>query len=110
VHLADAWLTKGTFNHDVPAHSKGPDGQPACKTCHAADKSGSAKDLLLPRLATCQSCHGADKAKVKQAAGADCADCHSYHTPIKPARKEPVKAPDKAVAARDRAISWGAGQ
>jgi hypothetical protein len=86
VKLADAWLTKGTFNHDVPEHSKGPDDQPACANCHAAGKSGTAKDLLLPRLATCQSCHEADRAKVKQAAGADCADCHSYHAPILPTR------------------------
>ncbi|WGM40728.1 hypothetical protein [Caulobacter sp. NIBR1757] len=109
VRLADAWLTKGTFNHDIAEHSKGPDGQPACATCHAAGKSGTARDLLLPRLATCQSCHGADRAKVKQAAGADCADCHSYHAPIRPTRKAPAKAPE-AIAAQSRAISWGAGQ
>ena len=48
-------------------------------------------------------------AKVKQAAGADCADCHSYHAPIRPTRKEPA-GPPKAIAAKGRAISWGAGQ
>ncbi|HYE45319.1 MAG TPA: FHA domain-containing protein [Caulobacter sp.] len=110
VRLADAYLTKGSFNHDVPEHSRGANGQPNCARCHAAERSKTAGELLLPRLAVCADCHDAakQKAKVPQAAGADCADCHSYHAPTRPTPKKD-RAGAKAVAAHNRTFSWGSG-
>jgi predicted CXXCH cytochrome family protein len=110
VRLADAYLTKGTFNHDVPEHRRGVDGKQSCANCHAAEKSKDARELLLPRLAVCAECHdaGKQKARAPQAAGADCADCHSYHAPTRPAPK-PIRGGPKAVAVQSRTFSWGGG-
>jgi predicted CXXCH cytochrome family protein len=50
----------------------------ACGTCHAAETSDRASDLLLPGIAVCRDCHaGAHPEKGKVTSS--CASCHSYH-------------------------------
>ena len=70
------YFRKGWFDHD--AH-KGE----SCESCHAAPKSNSARDLLIPDLASCRTCHvgeqGARLARVAQPVESSCAMCHSYH-------------------------------
>jgi predicted CXXCH cytochrome family protein len=114
VYLPDRYLTTGSFNHRIKAHREGPDGKESCADCHAAAKSGSARDVLEPTLSVCASCHGKDKDKDRapQAAGADCADCHSYHTPQRRAPRpddDTHRKAAKTLAARERPSAWGAG-
>lgn len=91
VHIVDAYLSRGAFNHRVPEHRQDPAGRPTCTTCHAAGTSTRSSDLLLPRLAVCAECHGAvASATLPEAsvASADCATCHSYHAPSRPAPRD----------------------
>ena len=87
VRLTSRYLMRGTFDHRTAGHRPGDPGGPACASCHAAESSSQASDLLLPSISQCATCHGKDKTQVKLAAPADCAECHSYHAPDLPARK-----------------------
>lgn len=73
------YFIHGWFDH--AAHT-----QEDCTTCHAAETSSAASDLLLPGLGaeddpaagTCRSCHeGEDSLTAEVPSG--CAMCHSYH-------------------------------
>jgi predicted CXXCH cytochrome family protein len=72
------FMAHGWFDH--AAHK-----QEKCTSCHAADRSTSASDLLLPGIKQCRTCHlGEDASKAKVPSG--CAMCHGYHpTPLAPA-------------------------
>lgn len=74
VALANRYFAKGWFDHaDHKTES--------CTSCHAADRSGSATDVLMPGLATCRSCHGGEDSASK--VPSSCTMCHDYHvTPI----------------------------
>lgn len=92
----DRFFTNGWFDHG--AHE-----QEECSSCHAAETSGAATDLLLPGLDTvgaitgCRDCHEGESA-VKAEVPSSCALCHSYHPhagaptmpPDLPDRKTPV--------------------
>jgi len=66
------YMAHGWFDH--AAHK-----QEKCTSCHAAQKSRSARDLLLPGIKTCRTCHlGEDAPKDKVASS--CAMCHGYHS------------------------------
>ena len=84
VVLADRWLPGGAFNH--AKHT-----QTACKKCHAAERSSTAQDVLLPGIATCQRCHGGETASGR--VPSTCIACHEFHRPGQP--------PMKAVAPVD---------
>lgn len=64
------FMGKGWFSHD--AHRT-----ESCESCHAAPKSDSANDLLLPGIATCRECHGGESARAD--VPSSCAMCHDYH-------------------------------
>ncbi len=65
------YLGHGWFTH--AAHK-----QEKCTSCHAADRSNSASDLLLPDLKSCRTCHlGQDAPRGK--VPSNCAMCHDYH-------------------------------
>ncbi len=112
VHLADAWLTRGAFDHRTRAHRLDRNGQPNCRTCHNAEQSNDARDVMLPPLATCQSCHGKAETQTINAAAvsapANCSTCHSYHAPARPVpvapggRREPSIMDDRVPARRGR--------
>ena len=76
VFQPDRYMDHGWFDHN--AH-KGE----TCVSCHAADKSNTATDLLLPNLAICRTCHvggTGDRLKaVKTPVVSSCAMCHDYH-------------------------------
>ena len=71
VTLVSRYMADGWFNHK--AHS-----QEKCTSCHAAEKSVSSTDLLLPNVQSCRTCHlGEDSRQAKVPSG--CAMCHGYH-------------------------------
>jgi hypothetical protein len=64
------YLHKGWFDHR--AHRT-----ESCSTCHAADASNAASDLLIPGLSTCRTCHGGEGSS--KPVPSSCAMCHDYH-------------------------------
>lgn len=69
----DRFMLHGWFDH--AAHT-----QETCSSCHAAETSGSATDLLLPDLASCQDCHEGEASRTAEVPST-CSMCHSYHPP-----------------------------
>jgi hypothetical protein len=67
------YMLHGWFDH--AAHT-----QEDCTSCHAADTSGAASDLLLPDLASCRDCHLGEASRTAEVPSG-CAMCHSYHPP-----------------------------
>ena len=63
------YMQHGWFDHR-------PHSQTQCSTCHAAERSQSANDLLLPDLASCRTCHGGESSGDVPST---CAMCHDYH-------------------------------
>ena len=63
----------GWFDHN--AHE-----QEDCTTCHAAETSSDASDLLMPGIAVCRDCHEGESVKEAEVPSS-CAMCHSYHAP-----------------------------
>jgi hypothetical protein len=70
VSFPSRYLQRGWFDHR--AHR----GQ-TCQSCHGAEGSQSASDLLLPGINSCRACHGGERTS-KPVASA-CAMCHDYH-------------------------------
>ena len=94
VNLPDRFLGHGFFTH------KGHEDE-ECTSCHEADTSKVATDLLLPNVESCQDCHTGEALKENEqpfvlASGikgmidrgekvtSSCAMCHGYHTPTAP--------------------------
>lgn len=76
VNLPDRFFLHGAFDHH--AHR-----QEECSSCHAAETSRSATDLLLPDLASCRECHEGETVSEADVPSS-CAMCHSYHAPGAP--------------------------
>jgi predicted CXXCH cytochrome family protein len=73
VELADRFMSRAWFDHRDHDTSL-----TACGTCHKAEASNEAADLLLPGIAVCRDCHvGAHPEDDKIAS--PCSSCHSYH-------------------------------
>jgi hypothetical protein len=70
VALATRYFRHGWFDHR--AHAAVP-----CASCHAATRSSSATDLLVPGIDTCRSCHGGER--TSKPVASTCAMCHDYH-------------------------------
>ena len=81
VFVNERYLPRGDFNHGVPQHNKDAQGRATCTDCHAARESDDAREVLMPRISSCNDCHGKSPKTSPTAAGADCAECHSYHAP-----------------------------
>lgn len=64
------YLHKGWFDHRAHATQ-------SCTSCHAAERSNAASDLLVPGVASCRSCHGGEASR--KAVPSSCAMCHDYH-------------------------------
>lgn len=70
VHQPARYMLHGWFDH-------GAHRAETCASCHSADRSSSAADLILPGIKTCRTCHGGESASAPVPSG--CAMCHSYH-------------------------------
>ena len=76
------YLLHGWFDHRAHQIVQRPgqprlEGSAACLSCHRADASSSAGDLLLPDLASCRTCHGGESTSLP--VPSSCAMCHDYH-------------------------------
>jgi hypothetical protein len=66
------YFEHGWFDHAAHKGEK-------CASCHAAERSDSSGDLLLPDLKSCRTCHlGEDAPRGKVPSG--CAMCHDFHS------------------------------
>ena len=92
VKLPDRWMPHARFDHAAHGTSLTP-----CSTCHAAESSKTADDVLMPTIATCRDCHGGEDGTAAPATAttkaADtttaripsaCIDCHGFHDPEQP--------------------------
>jgi hypothetical protein len=64
------YLHKGWFDHR-------PHATQSCSSCHGAERSNAASDLLIPDLASCRTCHGGEGSS--KPVPSSCAMCHDYH-------------------------------
>lgn len=71
VTQTDRYFHKGWFSHE--AHN-----DEECSSCHNADTSKMATDLLLPGIKTCRECHGGEFEEASDVPST-CAMCHDYH-------------------------------
>ncbi|WP_411818341.1 cytochrome c3 family protein [Hyphococcus sp. DH-69] len=72
VHLMTDYLPKARFSHK--SHET---GNLECVTCHRAEQSSTADDVLMPSITTCRTCHD-DRAR-QSTIESDCLTCHIYH-------------------------------
>ncbi|MEP2990589.1 MAG: cytochrome c3 family protein [Parasphingorhabdus sp.] len=98
VTQTDRYMHKGWFSHE--AHN-----DEDCTSCHTADTSKDARDLLLPGIKTCRECHGGEFQATSDVPST-CAMCHDYHADegapwlMKEQQKDKRKKPDKKIAQR----------
>ena len=69
VKAPSIWLPHARFDHS--RHT-----QLSCVTCHAAPRSRSTSDIILPSKNTCAACHGPSGGVTDS-----CTACHGYHNP-----------------------------
>lgn len=69
--LRQSWFVHARFTH-------ADHGWVDCTSCHAAQESSEAADLLLPDIDACRTCHSG----VGSISGVNstCTDCHGFHT------------------------------
>ena len=65
------WLPKSSFSH---AQHK----DAACTSCHNAEASRSASDILIPDIETCRTCHAGAQARQDKIVSR-CDSCHGFH-------------------------------
>ena len=108
VELPDKWMPHARFDHAAHGTSLTP-----CSTCHAAETSEKAGDVLMPGIETCRDCHGGENGEAAPATAAApprapspgargtatastarvpsaCIDCHGFHGPEQPLWRSPV--------------------
>ena len=71
VRQISRFMHNGWFDHGAHQTEE-------CGTCHEADTSEEATDVLLPGIDTCRECHAGDTASGDEIVST-CAMCHSYH-------------------------------
>ncbi len=76
VRLTHEFFPKANFSHadhDTDAST--------CVSCHSAESSDSASDILIPDLESCKDCHGSGVARRNNAdqTVSTCIMCHSFH-------------------------------
>jgi predicted CXXCH cytochrome family protein len=70
VAFPERYVRHGWFDHRAHAAQ-------SCGSCHAAARSQSASDVLIPGIATCRGCHGGEG--TAKPVASPCAMCHDYH-------------------------------
>ena len=64
------YMMHGWFDHR-------PHSTQTCSSCHMAERSNSAGDVLIPDLGGCRACHGGER--TSKPVASSCAMCHDYH-------------------------------
>ena len=91
VNQTARYLEHGWFDHR-------PHDEEECSTCHAAARSSSANQLLIPEIKVCRDCHGGENSSAD--VESPCASCHEYHAGARAnAPWQPIRASGRA---RDR--------
>ena len=76
------YMLHGWFDHRAHQIVQRPgqrrlEGSEACLSCHRADASNDAADLLIPNQASCRDCHGGETSR--KPVESTCAMCHDFH-------------------------------
>ncbi len=76
------YMLHGWFDHRAHQIVQRPgqpriEGSAACLSCHQANASSDAADLMIPNVASCRDCHGGETTRLPVASS--CAMCHDYH-------------------------------
>ena len=76
VQLMSEWLPAARFDHSKHNTSLTP-----CSTCHAAEHSKSASDVLMPRIKVCRECHSGEQggSSDRSLVASTCTMCHAFH-------------------------------
>ncbi|MXO73527.1 cytochrome c3 family protein [Alteraurantiacibacter buctensis] len=101
----DRYFNHGWFDHK--AHE-----QEDCTSCHAAETSDAASDLLIPDLASCRDCHMGEGDRSAEVPST-CAMCHSFHPPASGGSAAPRRVGEdhaRTIAAERRQRREGAGE
>jgi len=83
VEIPARWMPAARFDHAKHGTELTP-----CTTCHAAESSERATDVLMPRIDTCRDCHASPHAAyVDHGArlASECTMCHVFHDERAPA-------------------------
>lgn len=72
VHQTARYFMNGWFDHK-------PHEREACTSCHGAQKSTKASDLMLPGIAVCRDCHVGEGVSTPKKTPSSCVMCHDYH-------------------------------
>jgi hypothetical protein len=67
--MAERWLAHGAFTHASHTFMQ-------CATCHKADESSLASDIIMPPQSSCITCHHS-----QGSAPSNCLACHTFHSP-----------------------------
>ena len=68
---AHPWMPMAKFDHKAHEFE-------SCDSCHKANKSEKASDVLMPAIEGCQTCHAGSK-PVLNKVQSNCGVCHEYH-------------------------------
>jgi predicted CXXCH cytochrome family protein len=81
VARTSAWMPNARFDHSRHGTSLTP-----CATCHAAEHSTRASDVLMPDIKTCRTCHGGEERHAGSASliASTCTSCHAFHLERQP--------------------------
>jgi hypothetical protein len=76
------YMLHGWFDHRAHQVVQRPgrpriEGSAACLSCHQANASSDAADLMIPNVASCRDCHGGET--TSRPVASSCAMCHDYH-------------------------------
>jgi predicted CXXCH cytochrome family protein len=67
--MAERWLAHGAFTHAKHVSM-------SCVSCHDANNSRQATDVIMPPKESCVSCH-----RTNGVAPSNCLACHGFHSP-----------------------------
>lgn len=87
---AHPWMPAARFSHATHKDAQ-------CGSCHAAERSDTAAEVLMPGIGRCRDCHAGSLPAPRKVVS-DCGLCHGFHlvsgrSPVEPAAAAAVPAP-----------------
>jgi len=79
VQLTEVFFPRANFSHAAHATEVTD-----CGSCHKAEASTMASDVLMPDIETCRDCHGSGASRRNNSSQipSSCVMCHSFHFPL----------------------------